>query len=240
MLIVAFLTRRGTIELPPGVAYSALQLSVILVERLSSDVVVERRGCPVIVTTVALAIQGAKGHIDVAGTASNVSVIPIQRPAGVGMGERLRLWLAFQPVASFTSAGHPTHQVHVALMAVNAGSVVRGDCLGLGLLPFRGMAPCTASLMVTIHAPESETLRMLPVPEEYLPSGKPFGSKSIEVSIWLRDHRMDSAQNVIFGHRRRGVPSVRAACLCPVTHIAISLIDPAAVAVQALLVVGAA
>jgi hypothetical protein len=175
----------------------------------------------------------------VAVTAAFVLVKSAQGPARVGVVERPGHWLVFWPVAALASTGHPARQIHITLMALNAWSMVLCERAWLCL----SSVPCVAAratwFVVTFHTFQPKPAGMLVVTEDDLPSGQPLGPQPVSLPIRFRNRWVYPPQDIILCRTYCHAAVLHAARLCQVADIAVSLVYPLPVTVQALLVVSA-
>jgi len=141
---VALVAPRGTLECTIHVTTVAFQPSVLVVELLSGDGVVEVGRRPSAVTGVAVRIRSTVRNRLVARTAALLGVIALQRPAGAGVIERGRRRLSFLNMT--TVARRRPMAVEAGLMVLFEGA----DMLGMLFAPF--VAAFAVIFAVTIGA----------------------------------------------------------------------------------------
>ena len=105
-------------------AHLTADFGVVLIERLTCYAVVERAHCPLPMAFLAVPVQLHKGHRGVATPATEVAMKAIQRPARACVIERPGLGPVRDPVATFTPLLASARQVHISLVASEAGTMV--------------------------------------------------------------------------------------------------------------------
>ena len=219
-------------------ALCAVRFPVVLIQKLSRNAVIERRGTPLAVACLAFPARADVGHTLVTVPATLAFVEPLQWPAGTGMVKRLGFRLAILPMATPAPAGLPARQIHVTLVAADAPFMVLCERAGLFLNPLPCVAACAASLVVTLHASKTETVGVLPMAEDHLGLRNRQGL-AVDIRIGLRDRTVHYAQDVILdwsdNRLRAGLP----AGLLTMTDVAVPFVDPLTVAVHTLLMVSA-
>ena len=117
-LIVALVARRWHSEIAIDMTSGAGRPPMVVVQRLSGDVVIELSAFPAAVARIAVRLQTDEGNRFVAAATTLVAVIAAQQPAGLGVLKRRRLGLTVVPVAAVAT------RLIIDGMATRAGLMV--------------------------------------------------------------------------------------------------------------------
>lgn len=175
----------------------AIDLCVVLVERLSGHRVIERSGRPVGMTGLAGPFAFLERNLLMANAATDRRVMSRERPPCSGMVERgyFRRVLRSVTVTAFLRTLH--------VMARGAGVVMILQGLGKIRLGFSFfVAPGATVLAMAFGATETEAVNMFLVAEENDSSWNIFILGIVAPLLWLRNGRVHTTHDVIL--RRYG------------------------------------
>jgi len=206
-----------------------------LVENLPRYAVIKRRHVPIAVTAIATSIERFEGNTYVARPATDLAVVRLKRPAGIGVIERSRLGSAVGPVATSAATTVARCERHIQLVAFQAGAVVF-DKGARPTLTVLAVALCAIGFVMALDTLESKAIDVPLVSED--DSNRRSGrTRSVPQPVRLRNTGMLASENAIAGTAGRRGTRVRCTGFGHMTDFAGGLVDPISMAVQALLMV---
>lgn len=168
--------------------------------------------------------------------AGHILMIAFERPADAGVVERPGHRCLLSPMAFFALVGFSPCQVHVLPMAAHTGTMMLDEGRRGGAAVETMMASCTARLMMALHTIQAELLDVLGMPEDDATLGTACTRK--EIAFGKGNRRMHLLELLVRGGKTRTDRVTLSIRQGHVADFASGFINPIAVAIEALLMIG--